>query len=175
MKKISDRRLKIDPTLTNLVVFDFDGVFTNNRVYVLETGLEMVQCSRADGIGLRKLEANGIKTLVLSTEQNEVVGKRCAKLKIECLQGSDHKGQTLHDFITKHKIDGFVCYVGNDDNDLPALPYVDMAFAVKDSFISFKSAADYITHNSGGNGAVREVCEYISKQIESEDSNDRWL
>ena len=75
MKKISDRRLKIDPTLTNLVVFDFDGVFTNNRVYVLETGLEMVQCSRADGIGLRKLEANGIKTLVLSTEQNEVVGK----------------------------------------------------------------------------------------------------
>lgn len=65
-----------------LVCFDFDGVFTDNSVYVSEDGVESVRCSRADGIGLTKLRSIGIQILVLSTEINPVVGRRCDKLQL---------------------------------------------------------------------------------------------
>jgi 3-deoxy-D-manno-octulosonate 8-phosphate phosphatase KdsC-like HAD superfamily phosphatase len=70
MKKSDFQKIK-------LVVFDFDGVFTDNRVYVNENGKEMVCCWRSDGIGLAKLKEAGIKTFVVSSEVNQVVRKRC--------------------------------------------------------------------------------------------------
>src|SRR4051794_36645863 len=51
-----------------LIAFDFDGVFTDNAVYVFEDGREAVRCSRADGLGLRKLNQHGLASLILSTE-----------------------------------------------------------------------------------------------------------
>ena len=70
-----------------LVVFDFDGVFTDNRVLVDQDGKEAVFCSRADGLGLQALRRLGVGSLVLSTEINPVVSARAAKLGIECVQG----------------------------------------------------------------------------------------
>ena len=70
-----------------LVVFDFDGVFTDNSVYTDEKGHESVRCSRFDGIGLARLRTLGIDAFVLSTETNPVVSARCRKLKLPCLQG----------------------------------------------------------------------------------------
>ena len=69
------RRLKF-------IAFDFDGVFTDNHVYILEDGQESVRCSRSDGIGLSRLRKLGLEIMIISTEVNQVVQARAAKLKL---------------------------------------------------------------------------------------------
>ena len=72
-------------------VFDFDGVFTDNAVYVSEDGTEAVRCTRSDGIGLRTLAGLGVTAVVISTETNPVVTARARKLEVRCIQGCDDK------------------------------------------------------------------------------------
>ena len=74
-----------------LVVFDFDGVFTDNRVWVNERGEEMLAFSRSDGLGLRRLDEVGVDYLIVSTEPNPIVGARAAKLRAACVQGVSDK------------------------------------------------------------------------------------
>ena len=105
-----------------LLVFDFDGVFTDNRVLVLQDGTEAVMCSRADGLGLDRLRKCGLDMLVLSKEQNPVVAARCNKLRLPYIQGCDEKAKRLkQEFndrgITRHE----VAYVGNDINDMECM------------------------------------------------------
>src|SRR5882757_5130912 len=84
-----------------LVAFDFDGVFTDNMVYVFEDGREAVRCSRADGLGLRKLDRAGIQSVILSTETNPVVTVRSRKLGIRCVQGCENKPAALEQFLAE--------------------------------------------------------------------------
>ena len=65
------------------IVFDFDGVFTNNRVIVSEDGKESVICNRSDGIGLEMLRSLGIPMTIISTEKNPVVAQRATKLEFQ--------------------------------------------------------------------------------------------
>ena len=73
------------------IFFDFDGVFTDNSVYVSQTGEEMVKCSRYDGIGLKNLESQGIGKIVISSEKNPLVKTRCKKMNIECYDSVENK------------------------------------------------------------------------------------
>jgi 3-deoxy-D-manno-octulosonate 8-phosphate phosphatase KdsC-like HAD superfamily phosphatase len=70
------------PERVELVVFDFDGVMTDNRVWVAEDGREMVAANRSDSLGIRNMREAGIESMVLSTEVNPVVAARCRKMKI---------------------------------------------------------------------------------------------
>ncbi len=72
-------------------VFDFDGVFTDNRVWVNERGEEMLAFTRSDGLGLRRLDEVGVRYLIVSTEPNPIVGARAEKLRVDCVQGVDDK------------------------------------------------------------------------------------
>jgi 3-deoxy-D-manno-octulosonate 8-phosphate phosphatase (KDO 8-P phosphatase) len=72
--------------LVRLVAFDFDGVFTDNAVYVSQDGTEAVRCVRSDGLGLQALTALGVATVIISTETNPVVGARSRKLSVRCIQ-----------------------------------------------------------------------------------------
>ena len=104
-----------------LVAFDFDGVFTNNMVYVFEDGREAVRCFRSDGIGLHKLKKLGIETVIISTEANPVVSARAHKLKIRCIQDCQDKRAALEDIAHDQGIGlGEMAFVGNDDTS--ALP-----------------------------------------------------
>ena len=87
------------PARIDLIVFDFDGVMTDNRVLVREDGAESVTCHRGDGWGVARLRDAGIRMIVLSTETNEVVAARCAKLKIECHHGVENKGKYLSEIL----------------------------------------------------------------------------
>ena len=88
------------------VVFDFDGVMTDNRVLVAEDGRESVFCSRADGLGVQMLLRAGVGCLVLSTETNPVVSARAAKLGVECVQGlGDAKGEALRGILRDRTLD----------------------------------------------------------------------
>ena len=72
-------------------VFDFDGVFTDNRVWVNEQGDETLAFSRSDGLGLRRLEEVGVQPLIVSMERNPIVGARAKKLRVDCVQGVEDK------------------------------------------------------------------------------------
>ena len=79
--------MSVIPFVPKLIVFDFDGVFTDNLVYVLEDGREMVRCSREDSLGVDALKARKIPMMILSTETNPVVAARAKKLKVDLAQG----------------------------------------------------------------------------------------
>lgn len=160
----------IDPILqkairkVRLVAFDFDGVFTDNMVYVLQDGSEAVRCNRSDGIGLQKLKKLGIETLIISTESNTVVSARAQKLKIRCFQNCDDKRKTLESIVQEFGISfDEVAFVGNDVNDEPCLNHVGLPIVVNDAHEDVVSIARYQTKNPGGHGAVREVCDLFEK------------
>lgn len=146
----------------SLVVFDFDGVFTDNAVYVDESGIESVRCSRSDGLGLQRLRDVGVQTLILSTETNSVVGKRAAKLRVECLQGVSDKRAALEKLLEERGIPAnSVMFVGNDINDVGAFGLVGIAVGVADSYPEIIPHLNCRTSRNGGQGAVREVCDHI--------------
>ena len=149
-----------------LVAFDFDGVFTDNMVYVFEDGSEAVRCFRSDGIGLQKLKKLGIETVIISTESNPVVSARAQKLKIRCLQNCEDKGKTLENVAQEFEIPlDEVAFVGNDINDQPCLNHVGLPIVVNDAHQDVVSIARYQTRSPGGYGAVREVCDLFERAL----------
>ena len=150
-----------------LVAFDFDGVFTDNTVYVSETGVEMVRCWRGDGLGIQKLKKLGIEHVVISSEANPIVRMRCAKLDIPCVQNCKNKLHTLLKRIDGRFQMSEVAYVGNDINDIECLQAVGLPILVHDAQIDIVNRLSntpniYVTKAYGGYGAVREVCEMVS-------------
>jgi len=145
-----------------LVAFDFDGVFTDNTVYVSESGEESVRCWRGDGLGLQKLSAQGIDSVILSTEVNAVVSVRAKKLKSACLSGLTDKLRELTRLVAEKGIDlADTAYVGNDINDADCLRAVGLAVVVADAHPEVLGLAHYVTQVRGGRGAVREVCDLL--------------
>lgn len=150
------------PKQVDLVVFDFDGVMTDDCVIVDQNGIESVRCSRADGMGIRLLRESGMKIIVLSTERNPVVMTRCKKLNLECIHGVLKKGDILQNYLKENQIDPqHVVYVGNDINDLPCFPLVGCALVTADANIRVKNEADIVLSHNGGEGAVRELCDML--------------
>jgi len=145
-----------------LLALDFDGVLTDNYVYVDQHGNELVRCTRADSLGINHVQAAGVEVVVISTETNPVVEKRCRKLGIECMQGHSDKAAVLNQLMRARRIDpAEVAYVGNDVNDLACLRNVGFPIAVADAVAEVKAVAKLITHAKGGRSAVREVCDVI--------------
>jgi YrbI family 3-deoxy-D-manno-octulosonate 8-phosphate phosphatase len=156
------KRLKHLAQQVKILVFDFDGVFTDNRVLVLQDGTEGVFCSRADGFGLEAVRALGINLIVLSTEKNPVVSQRCKKLHLHCIQGCKNKSDVLRREAKILKIPlEKVAYMGNDINDLECLSMVGLSACVADAHPDVIATSLYITKAKGGHGAVREFCEFI--------------
>jgi 3-deoxy-D-manno-octulosonate 8-phosphate phosphatase (KDO 8-P phosphatase) len=144
------------------VAFDFDGVFTDNAVYVLQDGTEMVRCARADGLGLEQLRAKGLQLVVISTERNPVVSARCAKLGLECLQNSADKVRALEGFLKDAGISlAETAFLGNDINDSAVLAAVGFPAVVADAHPKVLPLAKHQTSRPGGHGAVREFSEFL--------------
>jgi 3-deoxy-D-manno-octulosonate 8-phosphate phosphatase (KDO 8-P phosphatase) len=144
------------------VVFDFDGVFTDNTVLVLQDGSEGVSCNRSDGLGVDMLKKMGLFIRVISTEKNPVVAARCRKLGINCIQGCNDKLFALKKEIKAQRISmQEVAYLGNDINDKDCLRSVGFPACVRDSHPELLKTGIFITKNNGGKGAVREFCDMI--------------
>ena len=146
----------------DLVVFDFDGVFTDNMVWINQDGIESVRCWRSDGLGLSRLRSIGVKTCIISSEINPVVSVRAKKLTVQCIQGVEDKAKAIEDLSESFKISmDRVAFVGNDINDLPALEKVGFPIATADAYPEILNSVIYKTCAPGGMGAVREVCDLI--------------
>jgi len=143
-----------------LVVFDFDGVLTDNTVYVLEDGREAVRCTRADGLAFDMFRAAAIKTAILSTECNPVVAVRAAKLKVPAIQAVVDKASAIAALVAEYGCSlQRTMFVGNDLNDLPALNLVGWPVAVGDSHPTVLRVARVVLRTRGGLGVAREIAE----------------
>lgn len=145
-----------------LMVFDFDGVMTDNTVLVLEDGTEAVRCWRGDGLGLARLATVGVEAMILSTEVNPVVSARAKKLGLDCVQGSADKLSALHVEAEKRDLGlGQVGYMGNDINDAGCLAAAGLPVVVCDASAEVLPLARLRTRAPGGRGAVRELCDMV--------------
>ena len=159
------KRRRAIPKEPKLVVFDFDGVMTDDCVILDQNGIESVRCSRADGAGIRMMHEKKIPMIVLSSERNPVVIQRCKKLGLECIHGVLKKGDTLVNYLKENQIDpDDVVYMGNDLNDLPCFPIVGCAVVPSDAHARVRNEADLVLTHEGGNGAVRELCDILTGQ-----------
>jgi YrbI family 3-deoxy-D-manno-octulosonate 8-phosphate phosphatase len=144
------------------IIFDFDGVLTNNLVYVSEDGVEMVACNRSDGVASDIFRAKGIPCFIVSTEINPVVSARGAKLKMAVFQGVSNKDDAIGEICRKNGFDqDRVLFVGNDVNDLAAMNSVGYPIAVGDAHATVKDAARFVLNQRGGEGVAREVLEMV--------------
>jgi YrbI family 3-deoxy-D-manno-octulosonate 8-phosphate phosphatase len=142
----------------DLLVTDFDGVLTDNRVVVSDDGHESVVCNRADGLGCELLRAAGLPMLILSTEVNPVVAVRGAKLRIEVVQGCADKAEALRELARDRGVDlARVMYVGNDVNDLGALDAAGWPVVPADAHADVVGHARHVTSARGGGGVLREL------------------
>jgi YrbI family 3-deoxy-D-manno-octulosonate 8-phosphate phosphatase len=145
-----------------LVAFDFDGVFTDNTVYINEQGIESVRCWRSDGLGLERLKSVDVGIVIVSTETNPVVTARAGKLKIPCKQCVEDKALAIVSICNDFGVDiKKTAFVGNDINDIPAFKLVGLPIAVSDAHPDVIPYVSYQTSALGGRGAVREICDLI--------------
>lgn len=154
------------------LVFDFDGIFTDNKVFVDQDGKESVRCNRADGLAfdmLRKFAALNnwpVNCMILSKETNSVVAARANKLKIQCIQGVDDKPNCLLSHLSKtfpDDPDPFkgVIYFGNDLNDLASIQLCGFSIAPSDAHPLIHKYASLVLPLKGGEGFVRYAIELI--------------
>jgi YrbI family 3-deoxy-D-manno-octulosonate 8-phosphate phosphatase len=157
------------PKKVEMLVMDFDGVLTDDRVWVDENGRETIAASRSDALGLRILrDKTGVKLLVLSREVNPVVAARCRKMDVPFVQGVMDKAQVLLETLSKEGIDpANVIYVGNDVIDLPCFPIVGCALAPANSYPLVLQQADIVLEKNGGQGAIRELCDLLISHFET--------
>jgi YrbI family 3-deoxy-D-manno-octulosonate 8-phosphate phosphatase len=143
-----------------LIVTDFDGVLTDNRVLVDEDGKEAVWCNRSDGLAIEMFKKKGVEVIVISKEKNPVVAQRCTKLDIEYYQGIDTKIDLFKQVVAEKKKNmKNVCYIGNDSNDVDCLKEAGLAIVSADAYSEVKKIADKILESNGGQGVLREIYE----------------
>jgi 3-deoxy-D-manno-octulosonate 8-phosphate phosphatase (KDO 8-P phosphatase) len=152
---------ELEPLLERVrfAIFDFDGVFTDNRVWVNERGEETLAFSRSDGLGLRRLDEVGVQYLIVSLEQNAIVGARAQKLRAEYVQGVDDKLSLVRERAGDSLDD--VAYVGNDINDAECLRSVGLPVVPADAWDEVKPLARWVLSRPGGAGCVREFCDAV--------------
>jgi len=154
------------------IIFDFDGVFTDNFLSVDENGTESVRVSRGDGYAIDllkrycRIKEIQLSMLILSTESNKVVLARARKLQIECVSGQSDKLSVLLERFKKlrpedeNPFSGLI-YFGNDLNDLPVILKAGFSLVPVDAHIRVKEAASYISTRRGGQEFVREGVEFL--------------
>jgi len=146
------------------IVFDFDGVLTDNLVSIDQQGKEYVSCSRADGLAFDVLYKLKKPSYILSTEKNQTVTARAKKLKIHALQGVDNKVEGIKQLSEQKmfKIKNTL-YIGNDINDYKVMQLCGYSACPSDSHEAIKSIATIVLKTKGGKGIVRELLEDVFK------------
>lgn len=158
--------MTIDEKFRNieLIVYDFDGVMTDNRVMVDQNGVESVMVNRGDGHGVGGIRKLGVKQIILSTEVNPVVARRAEKLKIPVIHGVENKEHTLKQYLADNDIVADkVMYIGNDTNDIDAMKLCGLMGAPKDAEEEILAVAEWVSVKNGGYGVIRDLFRCIEK------------
>jgi YrbI family 3-deoxy-D-manno-octulosonate 8-phosphate phosphatase len=153
---------KLELSCIDAIVFDFDGVLTNNMVHLDQNGQEWVSCSRSDGLAFDVFRELNIPVYILSTEKNLVVKARAKKLQVPSIQGVSDKRIALEKIVKENNFCiEKVLYVGNDLNDYRAISVSGYSACPADSHSDIKKHATYVLNTNGGMGVAREILEDI--------------
>jgi YrbI family 3-deoxy-D-manno-octulosonate 8-phosphate phosphatase len=152
----------IDLTAVRFAVFDFDGVFSDNRVWTNDRGEESVACFRGDTMGLRRLDEVGVEYLILTSETNDAVAARARKMRADIIKGVEDKLPVLHNEVERRGLSlAETSYVGNDVNDAECLAAVGLPVVPADAWAEVVPLARLVLTRNGGHGCVRELCDAI--------------
>jgi 3-deoxy-D-manno-octulosonate 8-phosphate phosphatase (KDO 8-P phosphatase) len=154
--------MRLTRDLVDLVIYDFDGVMTDNRALVDEFGRESVMVNRSDGLAVQMIGEMDIPQVIISTESNQVVSARAKKLSIPVIQSVDDKKGTVVQYLQSHDIDsGRVVYIGNDINDRAAMEYVGWPVCPVDASDEIQQLSRIVLSTKGGYGVVREFLDNL--------------
>ena len=158
------RSRRLLPKKIELIVCDFDGVITDNHVWVDQDGNESIAAYRSDSLRIRELRDLGIEVMILSSEPNPVVAARANKMGVEAVHGVGihEKGRVMREILEmKNILAENAIYIGNDLNDLPCFEIAGWSVAVADAYPEVIRTADHVLTRAGGHGALRELCDLI--------------
>ncbi len=157
-----------------LLILDVDGVLTDGRLFFDHSGTEYKCFHARDGHGIKLLRQTGVEVAVISGRKSESVALRMKSLGVELVyQGHENKIAAFNEIIQTLGIEASqAAHVGDDLLDLPLMVRVGLAIAVQDANPSVKEYADWCTQTPGGQGAVREICDFI---MQSQDNFDDVL
>jgi 3-deoxy-D-manno-octulosonate 8-phosphate phosphatase (KDO 8-P phosphatase) len=146
-----------------LALFDVDGVLTDGRLFYSDDGRELKAFHVHDGLGLKRLMANGIEVGIITTRMSHMVTERTAELGIaHVYQGQDDKLACYEQLIHALKLEPEqVCYCGDDLPDLQVMSRVGFSVAVANAHAWVRERAHWRTRQAGGDGAVREICDLL--------------
>jgi YrbI family 3-deoxy-D-manno-octulosonate 8-phosphate phosphatase len=138
-------------------------VLTDAGMYYGPDGEVLKKFNTRDGMGLARVREAGVAVALISGEDNAIVHARAAKLRIDdVFSGVANKRRVVEDLCARHELAlDEVAFIGDDLNDLSALECVGLACAVADAAEPVRAIAHYVTRHRGGDGAVREVCEFL--------------
>lgn len=165
MKSIRDKAKKI-----KLLILDVDGVLTDGKIVLDETGKQLKFFDVQDGLGVVLLKRAGINTIIISARHSRTVTFRAKDMKIfKAYQNCEDKLKTYLKVLKQMKLKSSqVCFVGDELIDIPVLKRVGLSVAVANAAPEVKKVSHYVTKRQGGSGAVREVIEIILK------SQSKW-
>lgn len=146
-----------------LFVCDIDGVFSDGRIYLGNSGEELKAFHTKDGYGIKALGASGVDVAVITGRQSNIVQTRMTALNVKhIVQGQEDKIPALKSILKTLELSPEqVAYIGDDMPDHDCLNYVGLSIAVNDAHPMILKISDYVTYTRGGFGAVREVCDLI--------------
>lgn len=149
-----------------LIIYDFDGVMTDNRVLVFANGEEAVFVNRSDGLAIKAIKEMGIEQIIISTETNPVVKARAKKLGISVIHSVENKRKVLESYLEENNVDRqYVMFVGNDINDKEVMEFVGFSVAPSDAHKEIKAIAKTVLNIKGGFGVVREILDRLKEGI----------
>ncbi|QKK01992.1 MAG: HAD family hydrolase [Pseudomonadota bacterium] len=146
-----------------LAVFDVDGVLTDGRLYLSDSGEQIKAFHTRDGLGLKALMNQAIEVAVITARESQVVVRRVRELGIpHLIQGCDDKAEALQQMLDSTGLSAEVaCFTGDDLVDWPAMRQCALRFAPADASPWIRARVDLVTAQPGGRGAVREICELL--------------
>jgi 3-deoxy-D-manno-octulosonate 8-phosphate phosphatase (KDO 8-P phosphatase) len=148
-----------------LLLMDCDGVLTDGRIQLMETGDEQKTFHTRDGHGLVLFHRAGLRSGIISGRSSSLVDRRARELGVTYVrQGTWDKVKDFEELLSEAAVDGSaVAFIGDDVTDIPLMQRSELAVAVADASDDTRAAAHYVTRLPGGYGAVREVAELILK------------
>jgi 3-deoxy-D-manno-octulosonate 8-phosphate phosphatase (KDO 8-P phosphatase) len=157
---------KVNLAEIELLVLDVDGVLTDGTIVLNGDGTESKFFNALDGHGIKLWKRAGLKAAFLSGRKSEPVARRAEQLGVDyCMEGCLDKLPALNELLAKCGVTAEkTAYIGDDLPDLPVIREVGFGVAVANAVGEVRQEADYVTKQKGGDGAVREVIEYILKK-----------
>lgn len=149
--------------LIKLLVLDVDGTLTDGGVALDGNGEEWKRFDIQDGMGIARLQKEGVEVALISGRHSEATARRALELGIrEVVNGVSEKLPVLENLCrSRGLLPEEVCFVGDDINDIECIRWSGLGIAVRNARLEVKALADWITPSSGGQGAIRDVAERI--------------